>query len=59
MINGKCDSTLSTYAFVPDLNDSDENSEDIHWMCMENDDAPAGKKGLCKSLCGSTQCRVM
>ena len=59
VINGKCDSTLSTYAFVPDLNDSDENSEDIHWMCMENDDAPAGKKGLCKSLCGSTQCRVM
>ena len=59
VINGKCDSGLSTYAFIPDLDEENENSEDIHWICAENDDAPVGKKGLCKSLCGGNQCRVM
>ncbi|WP_428040424.1 pilin [Candidatus Avelusimicrobium fimicolum] len=59
VINGKCDDELSTYAFVPDLDEANENSEDIHWICGEGDDAPVGKKGLCKSLCGGNQCRVM
>ncbi|WP_432635529.1 pilin [Candidatus Avelusimicrobium sp.] len=59
VINGKCDDAISTYAFVPDWDDLDENSEDIHWVCGEDDDAPVGKKGLCKSLCGSNMCRVM
>ena len=59
VINGKCDDKLSTYAFVPDWDDLDENSEDIHWICGEDDEAPVGKKGLCKSLCGSNMCRVM
>ncbi len=59
VINGKCDDAISTYAFLPDLDEENENSEDIHWTCWEGDDAPATKKGLCKSLCGSNQCRVM